>query len=504
MSFNSINFLVFFPAVAFFYYIIPENNKFNLKNVWLLVASYYFYMSWNPKYVVLIFVSTLITYSCGIIMDIVNEKNERKIIKQNKNKNIMFLSLLINFGILFFFKYGNFSIHNVFELLNRLGISWNEPYFDLLLPVGISFYTFQAIGYTIDVYRGEIKAEKNFIQYALFVSFFPQLVAGPIERSKNLLGQLGEKHEFDLLNIREGLLTMLWGFFIKLVIADRVAIFVDTVYSEYYLYSGWYLIIATVFFGIQIYCDFNGYTMIARGAAKVMGFDLMENFNAPYLATSVSDFWRRWHISLTSWFKDYLYIPLGGNRKGQFRQYINILIVFCVSGLWHGANWTFIIWGLINGLYQVIGSILKPLRDKFVSLFKLNRNSLGHKALSVVATFCFVDFAWMFFRANSLHDCISIMKQMVSTNNIWILFDHESLFLCGLDRYDMGLLIFSVCILFFADIMKTRQISILKDIIFEQDLWCRWLVYAVSFIFVLIFGVWGSGYENVAFLYFQF
>ena len=338
----------------------------------------------------------------------------------------------------------------------------------------------------------------------MFVSFFPQLVAGPIERSGNLIHQLHEEHSFDLLNIREGLLTMLWGFFMKMVIADRAAIYVDTVYSDYSSHSGWYIIVATVLFGLQIYCDFNGYTMIARGAAKVMGFNLMENFDAPYLATTVSEFWRKWHISLTSWFKDYLYIPLGGNRKGIFRKYINILIVFGVSGLWHGANWTFVIWGLLNGMYQVIGDVLKPIRNKIVDCFKLNRASISHRILNIVTTFVLVDFAWMFFRANSLSDSIRIGKSMLLAKNIWVLTDHESLFTCGLDRYDFELLLFAVVILLIADILKTKRISLMNDVIFKQDLWCRWTVYIVSFIFVLVFGIWGSTYVNTAFLYFQF
>lgn len=505
MSFDSVQFLIFFPIVALAYYLIPGGKgKINYKSIWLLIASYYFYMSWNPKYALLILISTVITYVCGIMMDRVSGISEDvSVVKRRKNMCLA-ASFIINLAILAFFKYGNFFLHNVSAVLYRLHLSWNEPHLDFLLPVGISFYTFQALGYTMDVYRGEIKAEKNFVQYALFVSFFPQLVAGPIERSKNLLSQLNENNRFDLLNIREGLLTMLWGFFMKLVISDRVAIFVDNVYDNYSQYEGFYLIIATVFFGIQIYCDFNGYTMIARGAAKVMGFNLMENFDAPYLATSVKDFWRRWHISLTSWFTDYLYIPLGGNRKGKVRKYLNILIVFGVSGLWHGANWTFVFWGLLNGIYQVVGEILKPLRDKVVSVLKLNRNSIGHNAIKVLMTFTLVDFAWMFFRASTLSDSVKIALSMFRTNNVWILFDHESMFNCGLDRYDFQILIFAILVLFIADFMKTKKISVMKDLILSQDLWCRWTIYIVSFLFVLVFGIWGSGYENAAFLYFQF
>lgn len=486
------------------YYLIPVSTKCNLRSLWLLIASYYFYMSWNPKYVVLILVSTIITYSCGILMDRVDDKSLLKIDKCRCKQIIMAASLFLNFGILFYFKYGNFAIQNIDVILEKIGILWNEPKIDFLLPVGISFYTFQAVGYTIDVYRKDIKSEKSFVQYALFVSFFPQLVAGPIERSGNLLIQLRENHKFDFGNVREGLLTMLWGFFMKLVIADRVCAFVDFIYNDYENYTGWYLIVATVFFGVQIYCDFNGYTMIARGAAKIMGFNLMENFDAPYLATTVSEFWRRWHISLTSWFRDYLYIPLGGNRKGQIRQWFNILIVFALSGLWHGANWSFVVWGVLNGLYQIVGKLLMPMRNRTVKALGLDRKSLGHRIVKIIVTFGLVDFSWLFFRAESLSSSVRIAKAMSNINNIWILVDHESLFKCNMDRYDFELVIFAIIILLIADICKVRRISIMKDIIFKQDLWFRWITYIVSFIFVLIFGVWGSGYVNTAFLYFQF
>ena len=503
MSFDSVDFLLFFPIVALLYYVIPNKTRFNFRNMWLLIASYYFYMSWNAKYAVLILFSTVITYICGLLIDkeLLNQINSKLL---DNKKIILAFGLLINILILSVFKYGNFILHNVYIVLKRITILESEPHLDLLLPVGISFYTFQALGYIIDVYRGEIKAEKSFIKYALFVSFFPQLVAGPIERSKNLLHQLEEEHKFDLDIIRDGLLMMLWGFFMKLVIADRAALFVDTVYNDYLSFPGWYLIVATILFGFQIYCDFNGYTLIARGAARIMGFSLMENFNAPYLSLNVGEFWRRWHISLTSWFKDYLYIPLGGNRKGKVRKYINILIVFGVSGLWHGANWTFVIWGLLNGMYQVVGSLLMPIRNKIVELLRLHRSSFGHRLASTIVTFGLVDFAWMFFRAKSFSDSISIAKSMITAQNVWILVDHESIFNCGLDRYDFELLVFAIIILFIADVFKVKKIQILRDIIYKQDTWFRWTYYIVSFLFVLIFGIWGCEYENAAFLYFQF
>ena len=310
MLFNSIEFLIFFPIVICVYFILPK--KF--KQLWLLIASYYFYMCWNAKYALLLLFSTVVTFCSGLMLEKAKhieagEKDKKKILNA-----IVAGSFILNLAVLFFFKYTNFALQALSGFLSRaLYIYIDVPVFDIVLPVGISFYTFQALSYTMDVYRNEIYAEKNFIRYALFVSFFPQLVAGPIERSKNLLKQLNVPKKFCFENFREGLLLMLWGYFLKVVIADRIAVFVDTVYNDYATYAGWYLIIATMLFAVQIYCDFYGYSSIAVGAAKVLGIKLMENFNAPYFSATVSQFWRNWHISLTSWFRDYLYIPLGGN-----------------------------------------------------------------------------------------------------------------------------------------------------------------------------------------------
>ena len=429
MLFNSIDFLIFLPIVLVIYYIIPMKYK----HIWLLISSYYFYMCWNAKYVLLIFVSTVITYLSGILIDKV-EKTWSDVDKLGKYKKlILAISFVSNLGILFYFKYINFTLDIVTRILSKVNISMNVPVFDVILPVGISFYTFQALSYSVDVYRGEVAPEHDFFRYALFVSFFPQLVAGPIERSKNLLTQLREPRKFDFGYAFDGIILMLWGFFLKIVLADRIAIFVDTVYGDCEHYQGIYLIVATVLFAVQIYCDFSGYSSIAMGTAKLLGIELMDNFNAPYLSTSVADFWRRWHISLTSWFKDYLYIPLGGSRRGTFRKYINKMIVFILSGLWHGAQLTFVVWGAINGLYQVIGEVLMPIRKKVSDIIGINRNSEGVYALSVLATFALVDFTWIFFRADSLGRAIYIIKSILNTENIWTLFD-GSLYNCGLDE----------------------------------------------------------------------
>ncbi|MGN0348852.1 MAG: MBOAT family O-acyltransferase [Roseburia sp.] len=334
MVFNSSSFLVFFPIVVLVYFVFPPKRQW----IWLLVSSYYFYLSWNIKYGVLLLTTTIITWLGGMFLE---QYKGVKWIRQG----CVGICLVVDLAILGIFKYQDFVLDSIIEIANRFGVSLSfDNRLDVLLPVGISFYTFQALGYVIDVYRGE-KAEHNFFRYALFLSFFPQLVAGPIERSKNLLGQLRQTHAFDYRRVKNGLLLMLWGLFQKMIIADRVALLVNTVYNNYGNYHGIFIVIATVFFAIQIYCDFGGYSDIAIGASQVMGIDLMQNFNKPYFAVSVKDFWQRWHISLTAWLRDYLYIPLGGNRKGKVRKYINTMIVFLTSGIWHGANWTYVIWG---------------------------------------------------------------------------------------------------------------------------------------------------------------
>ncbi len=302
MLFNSIDFLCFFPVVVILYFCLPKR----IQSLWLLATSYYFYMSWNAKYAALILLSTLVTWLGGVL-----------IAKWGRKKGIVILGTVISLGILFYFKYINFAADILQQVTDRIGIQLSIPEFDIILPVGISFFTFQTLGYLIDVYRGDTQTEYNFFRYALFVSFFPQLVAGPIERSGHLLSQLKGCRRFDHDRFRQGLLMMIWGYFLKIVMADRIAVFVDSVYGDPVTFSGWYIAVASILFAIQIYCDFNGYSCIARGAACILGIDLVDNFNAPYLSETVADFWRNWHISLMSWFRDYLYIPLGGSKKRQ-------------------------------------------------------------------------------------------------------------------------------------------------------------------------------------------
>ena len=498
MLFNSYQFLIFFPIVCLMYWLIPVRFRY----IWLLAASYCFYMGWNAKYALLLLFSTVITYLSGIFISRIKALDITEKKKTKYMKLCVVFSFVINLGVLGWFKYFDFIFENIQKAFNVIGITLNSPAFDIILPVGISFYTFQALSYTMDVYRGDIYAEKNFLKYALFVSFFPQLVAGPIERSKNLLKQVSVPHRFDYEKCREGFLLMLWGFFMKLVIADRAAIIVNTVYNNYQSYPGLYLVVATVLFAFQIYCDFGGYSTIAMGAAKIMGFDLMENFNCPYFSKSVSEFWRRWHISLSSWFKDYLYIPLGGNRKGRIRKYFNLMVVFLTSGLWHGAQWSFVVWGGLNGLFQIIGDLLKPIRDKLNKWFKLDRTALSHKIFKVVFTFMLINFTWVFFRANRFLDGIGIIKSMLTNRNWWILFD-DSLFKLGQDWKNFMVLIAAILILLIADVFKYKGIKI-REIILKQELWFRWSVYIFAIVFILVFGIWGPGYNDASFIYFQF
>lgn len=497
MLFNSIEFMIFFPTVCLGYYVIPHK----LRYLFLLACSYFFYMCWNPQYALLMLTSTVITYCSGLCIDAADQIAEEE--KRTKRKKLyVALSFISNLAILFFFKYYEFAADTILHLFGAMGMQAKLPEFDIILPVGISFYTFQALGYTVDVYRKDIRAERNFFRYALFVSFFPQLVAGPIERSKNLLEQLREKHAFCPERIRSGLILMMYGFFQKVVLAEYLAIVVDQVYNTYTERTGFQLLIATICFAFQIYCDFGSYSNIAIGAARVMGFSLMENFNTPYFAVSVADFWRRWHISLSTWFKDYLYIPLGGNRKGTFRKQINLMIVFLVSGLWHGANWHFVIWGGLNGAYQVIGAWLKPFRKKVIRLLKIDENAASHKLLQMICTFGLIDISWIFFRA-SFYQAVEILKIMAGMGpKSWFTWG-SNLAAMGLNTGTRNVLVISLVILLAMDICKYKKIDVIAWIC-RQGIWLRWLIYYAAIFGILIFGVYGPNYDASQFIYFQF
>lgn len=494
MLFHSLQFLAFFPVVVLIYFIVPRK----IKNMWLLAASYYFYMCWNAKYALLLLFSTVITYISGLLMEKVKQNNWGMLRKIKYKKIIVGISFGLNLAVLFYYKYINFALNTLSQILRVVHIELNIPAFDIVLPVGISFYTFQALSYTMDVYRDEIYAERKFFRYALFVSFFPQLVAGPIERSKNLLRQLSEPKEFDADRARVGCFLILWGYFLKLVIADRCAVLVNTVYGDYASYHGFQLITANVLFAFQIYCDFMGYSVIAKGAAKILGYELMDNFSQPYLACSIKDFWRRWHISLSSWLRDYLYIPLGGSRKTKAIKYRNLLLTFLVSGLWHGADFTFIFWGALHGMYQVIEECLSPFFVKMYEKFQVQTQSFSWKCFRVVKTFILTDIAWIFFRADTLASATNILKNSFDLSNIGLVLN-GGFYQMGLDERNMSILLLGLSILVIYGLMKVSGRNV-QEWLSGQNIIFRFAVYWGA-VLLITFSLDITGQE---FIYFQF
>ncbi|MBR4759794.1 MAG: MBOAT family protein [Lachnospiraceae bacterium] len=503
---------------ALVYFVLPGK----VQNYWLLLASFFFYMNWNPVYGLLLLASILITYLASILI-------EKKIVP----KGALVFSLVSNLGLLAVFKYSAFFAANANALLGKISAA-RLPVPQLVLPVGISFYVFQALGYTMDVYHGREKAERNFFRYALFVSFFPQLVAGPIERSKNLLPQFHSVHRFDADRVRSGLLTMLWGLFLKIVIADRIALIVTEVFGDYLSYNGAHMFLASLLFTLQIYCDFGGYSYIAIGSAKVLGFTLMDNFRSPLLSSSVREFWKRWHISLTTWFTDYLYIPLGGNRKGTARRLVNVMIVFLVSGLWHGADWTYVLWGGLNGLYLVAGHLYDEMKrrrngelavggktaDRQSADLKKTEEKTDDRSMESVAagqgfsyrfcrgiiTYLLISFAFFIFRANSITDMIGMLRQAKAVPGFSTLLGAAPETLAGLGGLDAGALIAFMCailLLIVVDTLQRKEMDVVAYVLSRGKVF-RWLVYLVLLGMIMIFGVYGNEYTQTQFIYFQF
>ena len=500
MQFNSIHFLIFFPVVLAVYFIVPKK----LRYLWLLASSYYFYMSWNARYAILIAFSTVVTYLSAILIENIGNQNGKG--WQRLKKATLIIGIGSNLAILFMFKYLDFAVDNINSLLASFGFQAIENKFSLLLPVGISFYTFQALGYVIDVYRKEINAEYNLFRYALFVSFFPQLVAGPIERSGNLMRQLKNTHEIKLWNyerVAKGFLIMMWGFFLKVVIADRAATVANYVFDGYYALNSSSLILGAVFFALQIYCDFASYSTIAVGAAQIMGFELMDNFNTPYLAMSVKDFWRRWHISLSTWFKDYLYIPLGGNRRGTFRKYLNLLTVFLVSGLWHGADWTYVVWGGLHGMYQIIGDITRPAKKYFENKLGIKTQAFSYKLSKVLCTFALTCFAWIFFRADSIEVAFNYIARIFTCPDIWA-WTTGIFYNIGLEQQEMNILLISSAVLMLVDVLRRKKNIRIENIADNQNFWVRELITLTLIFVVIIFGAYGYSFDAQQFIYFQF
>lgn len=474
MLFNSYTYFIFFPIVVLFYFML---SSVRARIIWLLIASYFFYMCWNPVFILLIIISTLIDY-------FVSKAIGNTAIPSTKKK-LLWVSLVVNLGILFYFKYYNFLRENLQILFSQLNESLVIPEHSWLLPVGISFYTFQTLSYTIDVYRGHQKVETNFFNFALYVSFFPQLVAGPIERSTNLLPQFLEKHKFDYKRVRSGLLLILFGLFKKIVIADRFAIYADQVFDNPGTHSGMAVILGIIFFSFQIYCDFSGYTDIAIGSAKILGYRLMDNFKGPYFAKNIRAFWRHWHISLSTWFRDYVYVPLGGNRVGPTKLYRNLIIVFLVTGLWHGANWTFIVWGLFHGFFLIIERL---------GLINLLKKTPAF--LQVSYTFIIVSLGWVFFRSSSMTDAILLLQSIPTADGT---FFNMPVFKDIVQQVEFKITLILLPIIWLIHYIEFRTDFV--ESLLSKSIFIRWTVYILLILAIPLLGEYGT---NKPFIYFQF
>ena len=483
MTFNSWEFLIFYPIVAALYFLLPKKMKWPM----LLIASYYFYAFYQAELLFLIILTTAVSFFMSHLIERTEKTSLRKL--------YLSLTLIVCLGVLFFYKYFNFLGASVSSIIELLGKEPPSIMLDLVLPVGISFYTFQTLSYVIDVYRGDIKTEKNIFFYALFVSFFPQLVAGPIERPSNLMPQLKEAHELRLDNFIRGSKQMMLGFFKKICVADLVASYVNAVYNSADEATSLSVVIATLMFAVQIFCDFSGYTDIATGCARIMGIRLMKNFDHPYSSTTIKEFWSRWHISLSGWFKDYLYIPLGGSRRSRLRNMLNVFIVFLVSGLWHGANWTFVIWGALHGIYRVVGTLTIEKRNALIRHAGLTPESRLVLSVRRVFTFILVSLAWVFFRANSIADAFTLLGALFTR--------HSSLSdvfaFMQLDTVSILLVIFSVATMILLDRAVSYSEDDGSDILVKGGSFIYY-VFAVMLVWLLLL----SKGQSSTFIYFQF
>ena len=485
MLFNSWQYAVFFPIVLISYYLLPRGKKW----IMLLAASYFFYMCWNPALILLMLFSTVVHYFAALKMERMRLAGEKK----SMQKRLLVLSVGISLVMLLLFKYFDFFSRSAHVMAGWLGIHYSPLLLSLTLPMGISFYTFQTLSYTIDVYRGDVPAERNFGYFSLFITFFPQLVAGPIERIDRLLPQLKEEHPFQYDNVTSGFAYIALGLFKKMVIADTLAKGVETVYSNVRGFTGFPLLAATVLFAFQIYCDFSGYSDIAMGSARAMGIRLMYNFRSPYLSSSIREFWSRWHISLSTWFKDYVYIPLGGSRCGKLRNAFNLLATFLLSGLWHGANWTFVIWGALHGFYQIVEKAFTGNRAKCGK--KLSLRALPQIAL----TFVLVCLAWVFFRANTLQDAIYVLGHLFDGVAHPAMYLKNGVASLNLSVAGCMLLIFELALLVLVDIIGYSGDPV--EHIRSFRWYVRWPVYVCLAAVVVILSTKGTVSE---FIYFQF
>ncbi len=481
MLFNSAQFAIFFPVVTALYWLIPHRRRWSV----LLFASCLFYMAFIPIYITILFVTILIDYFAAIYI----EKTEGR-----TKSRLLLASIVSTCLVLFVFKYFGFFNSNLSALASFIG--WNYPtnILNIILPIGLSFHTFQSLSYVIEVYRGHQRAERHFGIYSLYVMFYPQLVAGPIERPQNLLHQFHSEKSFNFDDFTSGLRLILWGLFKKVVIADRLAILVNAVYDEPRSHSGPILVTATLAFAYQIYCDFSGYSDIAIGAARVMGFKLMTNFNRPYAARSIAEFWQRWHISLSTWFRDYVYVPLGGSRVSTWCHYRNLMITFLISGLWHGANWTFVIWGGLNGAYLVLGKVLQPVRRQIAEVLGLSEKKRLLNGLSVASTLLLVCVSWVFFRADSVRSALYVMGHLSHGWWDWSV----SQGLAEFSRFDALVALLAITILEGVQWYSARLHDVGQK--WSWPVYARWAVYYGMIAIALVFGV----FQGSKFVYFQF
>ena len=482
MLFNSLNFALFLPIVFVLYWFVT-NKSLKLQNILLLISSYFFYACWDWRFLFLLIFSTLLDYYTGIKMS--DAKN------QASKKFWFWLSISVNLGFLGVFKYYNFFAESFADAVDNFGFQVNPWSLKVILPVGISFYTFHGLSYVIDIYKNRIKAEKNFVDYSVFVSFFPLLVAGPIERATHLLPQIKKKRTFDYVNAIDGLRQILWGLFKKIVIADNCAEFANLIFDNHTNYSGSTLVLGAVFFAFQIYGDFSGYSDIALGTARLFGIDLLRNFAFPYFSRDIAEFWRRWHISLSSWFRDYLYIPLGGSKGGMWMKIRNTFIIFLVSGFWHGANWTFIIWGLLHALYIMPSIIFSTNRTNLDIVAKGKLLPSLKELFQMGLTFGLTVFAWIFFRSDSVSQAFEIITKILS-KNILTIPDFRGL------HKALITLILTVVFIILEWIGRENDFAIQK-LGFKWRRSYRWMFYLVVVFFIFYF----AGKEQV-FIYFNF
>jgi alginate O-acetyltransferase complex protein AlgI len=498
VQFASIDYLLFLTVGALVYFALPGVRT---RTVWLLGASYFFYYSLSATWTAVLLGMSVLGYAAGLLIERSGVADPDQPVPR-PTRRLLAVSICLVAATLFFFKYLGFAS----QLLGAVAPFLHAPprfgIVSLALPIGISFWTFQTIAYLVDIAKGRLPAEKNLLTYALFIAFFPHVTAGPIARGEQLLRQLGAKHRFDYLRMRSGLLLVLWGFFKKLVVADPLGVIVDKVYGAPHAYGSRPLVLvaATLAFSVQIYCDFSGYTDIVRGSARLFGIDLLPNFNRPYFSKSVREFWRRWHMSLMGWFKDYIYIPLGGSRVPQWRRYLNILTVFLISGLWHGAGMTFVIWGLLNGLYQIVGERTTSLRDRIAEMLRLRQDGMVRNTLSTLTTFALITLAWVFFRAQSLGDALYILRSIARLT--WRHGDLNLIIHLSLGRPEFFVTMAGIAIVFVYEWVSIRFDVI--GMLFRQNVVVRWAVYQAGILSVAIFGYYGSVYSASSFAYFKF